>query len=139
MLGGGINNHLGQIDDFGDRHVALEVAAEGRRDAALFDGHVVAFIALDGAVQLGDLLLGGAVLVARQEAFRGAEIEIALHGQAPGGLGPLETLGVQPEPGIFDARFQIDAGHHLFGVGHVGHQSGIDEGHDLNGFQPGFR
>src|SRR6266699_2624501 len=51
----------------------------------------------------------------------------------------LQTLLVEPQPGIGDPRFALEAGGHRLGIGHAGHPLRVDEGDRLDVVEPGFR
>ncbi len=88
----------------------------------------------------GELLRGGAVLIADGKFLRGAELDGAGIGEAVGKLQrALKTFLVEPQRGVFDARSRREPAHHVFGVGHAGYVLRVDEGDDLDAVKPGLR
>ena len=122
-----------------DRHLALEIAAEGRLHRAFLDGDAVLLVDADHvALRLHHLIERG-VLVARQERLRGAEHDAALHVDLSRGDGAMQPLLVEPEARILHARLLAEKAHDLVGVGHAGHALGIHEGDHLDLLESRFR
>ena len=129
-----------QRDDARDRNVAFEIAAERRHDAAALDRNAGRLVHLDDGMLPGELLRGGAVLIADGKFLRCAELDGAGIAEPVRCLQrALKALFVEPQRRVGDARLRRDAAHHVVGVGHARHVLRIDEGHDLDAVEAGLR
>jgi len=117
----------GALQRLGDRDVALVIAAEGGEEIDRPAPQTVLGIERPQLALALELLLGGRVVVARQEGVRRAAR--GQRGQAETALGGLqEALGVEPHAAIGDAFALADALGDLRHVGHLRHHLRVHEG-----------
>ena len=88
----------------------------------------------------GELLFGGAVLIAHQKFFRGGKLDRSGERQPVFVLErALETLVIEPQCRIGDARLRRDPAHDVLGIGHARHCLRVDERDDLDVIEAGLR
>ena len=134
---------FGHIEDLPDqrnharhRHVAFEIAAERRHEAATLHRHAVRLVHFHDRMLAGELLRGGTVLVAHEEFFRRAKLDAALQREPVLAQRALKALVVEPERRIGDVGPGRDAVYDILGVGHARHRLRIDQEDELHLVNP---
>ncbi len=105
VLGRHVEDLLRQRNHARDRNIAFEIAAERRHDAAALDRNAGGLVHLDDRVLPGELLGGGAILIADGKFLGRAKLDGAGIGQPIGkSQRALKAFLVEPQRGVFDAR-----------------------------------
>ena len=140
VRGGDLEDLPDQADHALRRHLALEIAAEGRHHRAALTG-------TPRALYISTCSCSAAMFSCMVRFWlRLRKVSDAQSGSAPFTVRrspkderALEALVVEEQGRVVDARLLLEAAHDVVGVGHAGHALGIDEGDELDLLDAGFR